>query len=485
MMSEVTDRVSLKMWRIAGALAAIAAQTLLYTRMGVVNSTTVAISYLLTILAIATGWGLVEAIVASLAGAFCISLFLPPIGVFWVSDPENWLAFAAFLTTSIIASQLSASAKKQAREATRRRLEMEKLYALSRALLLARTEDRVGRRLAQQIHEVFDVQGVAVFDGATEKVDRAGSQKIDIPESCLRTCAAHGSPYRDPATGVAILPIGLGGPQFGSLAFAAGSISETAQDSIANLAAVALERSRTQELASRADAARQSQELKSMLLDAIAHEFKTPLTSIKVAVSLLAADGDASRKEPLTIVEEETDRLESLITEAIETARIEAGKLRLDRQRHSVADLLRAALQKMTPALKEHGTRLEIPEDLPDVLVDQELFGLAIRQLVGNAVKYTRPESPINIRATAGNGMITIVVADRGPGIPEKDQARIFERFYRIPETASGVPGTGMGLAIAREVVEAHGGRLWLQSTPGQGSEFHLTLPCFDPESKP
>jgi len=479
------DRVSPRMWRIAGALGAIAAETILYTRMGVVNSTTVAISFLLTILAIATGWGLVEAIIASLAGALCISLFLPPVGIFWVSEPENWLAFAAFLTTGIIASQLSASVKKQAREATRRRREMEKLYALSRALLLARTEDSVGSRLAQQIHEVFGVDGVAVFDGATEEVYRAGSQEIAITESRLRTCAALGSPNRDPATGVAVLPISLGGPQLGSLAFAAGSISETAQDSIANLAAVALEHARTQELASRADAARQSQELKSILLDAIAHEFKTPLTSIKVAVSLLAGDGNPSGKEPLTIIDEETERLETLITEAIEMARIEAGKLRLERQRHSVTEVLHAALQKMTLALKEHGTCLEAPQGLPDVLVDLELLGLAIRQLVGNAVKYTQPESPIIIRATAGEGMITIVVADRGPGIPEKDRERIFDRFYRVPETASGVPGSGMGLAIAREVVEAHGGRLWLQSTPGQGSEFYLTLPCFNPETKP
>ena len=485
MISVIKNRISSKIWRIAGAVAAIALETVAFTRMGVVNGTTVAISFLLTILAIATGWGLVEAIIASLAGAICFSLFLPPVGVFWVSEPENWLAFAAFLSTGFIASQLSSSAKEQAREATRRRSEMEKLYELSRALLLARTEESVGRRLAQQIREVFGVQGVAVLDGVTEEVYRAGPQSVDVSEDRLRTCATHGSPYRDAATGVAILPISLGGPQFGSLALTAGLISEAAQNSIANLAAVALERSRAQELASRADAARQSQELKSMLLDAIAHEFKTPLTTIKVAVSLLAGDSDSSDREPLTIVEEETERLESLITEAIEMARIEAGKLRLERQRHSVKGVLHTALQKMKLALKEHAACLEIPEGLPDILVDQELFGLAIRQLIGNAVKYTQAESPITIRATAGNGMITIVVADRGPGIPEKDQARIFERFYRIPETASGVPGTGMGLAIAREVVEAHGGRLWLQSTPGQGSEFYLTLPCFNPETKP
>lgn len=149
----IKDRISANIWRIAGAIAAIAVETIAFTRMGVANSTAVAISFLLTILAIATGWGLVGAIIASLAGAICFSLFLPPVGIFWVSEPENWLAFAAFLTTGFIASQLSSSAKEQAREA-RRRSEMEKLYELSRALLQARTEESIGRRLAQQIHEV-------------------------------------------------------------------------------------------------------------------------------------------------------------------------------------------------------------------------------------------------------------------------------------------------------------------------------------------
>ena len=366
MISDVTNRVSLRMWRIAGAVAAIAAETILYTRLGVVNSTTVAISYLLTILAIATGWGLVEAIIASLTGAFCFSLFLPPVGIFWVSEPENWLAFAAFLTTGIIASQLSASAKRQAREATQRRREMEKAVCVEprasaaqcrRIVLDAIWRNKSMRSLASRVWQCsMGRQSRSTRQARKKSTHRKAASAPALPR------ALH---IAIPRRALWFCPLVLGDLSSAASLSRPDRFRETAQHSIASLAAVALERARTQELANRADAARQSQELKSMLLDAISHEFKTPLTSIKVAISLLTDEGDPSGKELLTIVEEETDRLESLITEAIETARIEAGKLRLDRQRHSVADLLSSALQKMTLTLKEHGACLEIPKISP------------------------------------------------------------------------------------------------------------------------
>src|SRR5262249_37768966 len=151
------------------------------------------------------------------------------------------------------------------------------------------------------------------------------------------------------------------------------------------------------------------------------------------------------------IVEEETDRLNDLVSESIEMARIEAGDLRLDRQRHSVGDLISSALRKMSSSLEEREVYVELADDLPDALADGELVGLAMRQLLNNAVKYTRPDSPITVRAQARNGSIIITVADSGPGIPEREQARIFDRFYRISGSSAGVPGTGMGLAIARD----------------------------------
>jgi two-component system sensor histidine kinase KdpD len=463
--------------RVAGALASIAALTLLYSRVIRANSTTVALSFLLAILGLATRRGLLEAIVASFAGALCFNyFFLPPVGTFTVADPENWVALGAFLVTAVVASQLSASARKRAREAARRQHEMERLYGLSRALLLLDTKGGVAGQLAGEIARVFRLPAVALSERATQQVHRAGPEDIGVPDGGLREAAERGTRSHDPAAAVSILPVTLGSLPLGSLAVRGEGVSGTALEAVASLAAIALERARAAELAGRAEAARQSEELKSTLLDALAHEFKTPLTSIKVAVSALLADEGAPPRELLTIVEEETDRLNALVSEAIQMARIDAGKMRLERRSQTVPDLVSSALGKMGSAAGERDLRLEIPDPFPDVVVDGELVGLVIRQLLGNALKYSEPDSPISIRAHGGDGWVTIAIHNRGPGISPEEQSRIFERFYRIAE--SGAPGTGMGLAIARNIVEAHGGRIWVESRPGEGSEFSFTIPC-------
>jgi signal transduction histidine kinase len=121
---------------------------------------------------------------------------------------------------------------------------------------------------------------------------------------------------------------------------------------------------------------------------------------------------------------------------------------------------------------------LDVPSSLPDVIADRELASLTIRQLMTNALKYSNPESPIQIRAVAENGFVKISVKDQGPGIPAREKSLIFERYYRLPQNAERVPGTGLGLHIARNIVEAHGGTIWVESQPGQGSEFFFTLPA-------
>jgi two-component system sensor histidine kinase KdpD len=468
---------------LAATLAIIAAITWFDFRVLAVNSTTAALTLLLATLAIATRWGLIPATAASVFGVLCVNyFFLPPVGTLTIADPQNWVALLSFLVTSIVASQLSASARNRATEATRRQREMEKLYALSRSLLLLdTTKASVASQLAYQIAQVFEIRAVVLFDRSSDRVCGGGLEEIGLAEAKLRDAAMQGTAFHDAATGVNVLPISLGGPPIGSLAVAAAPVSDAALHAIASLAAITLERARTQELASRAEAVRQNQELKSTLLDALAHEFKTPLTSIKAAVSSLLAEGDVPQKELLTIVEEETDRLDTLVTEAIQMARIEAGQVRLETQPQAVGEILSAALSRADRAIQDRELRVDVPDGLPEVLADRELVGLVIRQLVSNSLKYADPASPIEIRARAGEGCVTITVADRGPGIPEREQARIFERFYRMPSDSGGVPGTGMGLAIARDIIEAHGGALWVRSQAGEGSEFSFTLPCVRP----
>jgi two-component system sensor histidine kinase KdpD len=386
------------------------------------------------------------------------------------------VALAAFLLTAIVASHLSTSARRRALEATRRQVEMEKLYDLSRSLLLL---DKAGApgQVALQIAQVFDLPAVAVFDRTTDRLLSAGAEELAVSDMALRDAALQGTAREDTASGVSIMPLMLGGAPIGSLAVGSGNMSDTALRAVANLAAITLERGRSQAIALRAEAARQNQELKSTLLDALAHEFKTPLTSIKAAVSGILEAPAATHTELLNIVEEETDRLDALVNEAIQMARVEAGQVQLDRRPLGAADLIADAVRAAGRVLQEREVRVEVAPDLPEVLADRQLMLAVMRHLIGNSLKYAAPESPIELRAWSEEGGVTIAVKDRGPGIPAREQERIFERFYRSPRSATAAPGTGMGLAIARDIVEAHGGTLDVRSTPGAGSEFFFRIP--------
>jgi two-component system sensor histidine kinase KdpD len=339
------------------------------------------------------------------------------------------------------------------------------------------SRESITRQLTRHIRAISGIPAVAVFKAETGELCADGPPEVQFPESQMRECARGSEAERRTSTGLSVRPLSLAGPAFGSIAFINPSLSETALNAIAGLAAMALERARVQELAARVEASRQSERLKSTLLDAVAHEFKTPLTSIKAAVSLLEAGEGARRDELVSIIAEETEYLDGLLGEAIEKGRIEAGMLQLDRQPCQVADILAAAIRRMGPSLRDRNIREDIPSCMPDLLVDPHLIGLAIRQLISNAVKYTSPDLPIGISVTCGEGRVQITVEDAGPGIPESEQTRIFEHYYRIQATSSRVPGSGMGLPIARDIVEAHGGKLWVESAPVQGSRFHMTIP--------
>jgi two-component system sensor histidine kinase KdpD len=357
---------------------------------------------------------------------------------------------------------------------------MERLYELSRALMLVDKHSDTASQISQKIAQVFEVKAVAVFDRATDRVYRAGGLELPISDTRLRDSTLQSTAFHDQSANLAVLPLRLGGDTVGSLALYSGSTSDTALQAIANLAAIMMERARAEEAASRMEAARQNEAMKSMLLDALAHEFKTPLTSIKAAASSILDEKTPAQRELVTIIEEETDRLDSLVTETIRMARIEAGDLHLDRNPQVVTDLIRAALQKLRILLEDRDVRIEAEPALPKVIADSELIELTIRQLITNSLKYANPESPIVIRASAREGCVRISVTDSSPGIAAKDLLRIFERYYRVENSASRIPGTGMGLTIARDVVRAHGGEIGVESTEGQGSEFYFTLPIVE-----
>ena len=246
--------------------------------------------------------------------------------------------------------------------------------------------------------------------------------------------------------------------------------------SMANLVAIGLERSRAVEATARAEAARESSELRATVLDALAHEFKTPLTAMKAASSDLLAfeSGPPRSRELAEIIDEELDRLSALVTDAVHMLRIDAGDFTMHLGHHQVAPIVDAALRRFERHLDGHQVVQHVPAGLT-VDVDRDLLSLAFRQLLDNAIKYSPPTSVIEITAR-GEGVIEIGVRNSGATIPEREQARIFERFYRGVQ-ARHVPGTGMGLAIVQQIARAHGGTLRVASTPESGTTFTLSLP--------
>ncbi|HYL35800.1 MAG TPA: ATP-binding protein [Bryobacteraceae bacterium] len=466
--------------RTALVLVIVAAITWICFRLVAVNATTAGFAYLLAILFIAASWGLTESIVGSLAAVLAYNFFfLPPIGKLTIADPQNWVALFAFLATSITASQLSMRVRRRAIEATVRQKEMETLYAFSRSILLIQPTETVPKQLALQIARSFAASAIALYDRETGETYRSGPQDFPDLSEQLREAATQGTFFRDIAARIVITSVRLGAQPIGSLGLRSVDLSDSALQSLANLVAIGLERARAQNAASRAEAARQSDELKSTLLDAVAHEFKTPLTSIKAASTALLSPQrlqPEQERDLISVVDQEADRLSVLVTEAIQMARIEAGRVHLRRENYPVPELLQEVMEKLKPQADERSINLKIAPELPPVWVDRELIEVALRQLVDNALKYSPLESPVSLTAEAASGRVIVSVADHGPGIPESAQTRIFEKFYRA-EASRQIPGAGLGLVIAREIVHAHGGEIWVESKPGEGSIFRFSLP--------
>jgi two-component system, OmpR family, sensor histidine kinase KdpD len=473
--------------RILIALGFVAAVTFTCFRVIPVNATTAGFFYLVAILTIATVGGLVESTVASVAAMLCFNyFFFPPIGTFTVADPQNWVALFAFLATSLTASQLSARAKRRTKEVLERQSEMERLYSLSRALLLADTTRSMARQIVQQIAQAFELPAVALYDRNSAEMYRTGADDMPDIEGKMRDAAVRSTLFRDENSGLVVTPIRLGGQPIGSLAMRGVSLSDPALQSLLNLVAIGLERALSQEAVNRAEVARRSEELKSTLLDAIAHEFKTPLTSIKaVTTDLLSAPSDEMQqhqRELIGFADEGADRLSKLVTEAIQLARIEGGKFQLNREIQFPRSLVSAALRQMKSLIDGREIRVSMEDDLPLVWVDAELIQMVIAHLIDNALKYSPSGTPVEIGARVSKQSVIVSVVDRGMGITEQEQSRIFDKFYRGSKEQN-LKGTGMGLAIAREIIRAHGEDVWVTSKPGEGSEFCFSLPIAPPSS--
>lgn len=485
----LSGRACIRALRVSACLALILAITWVAFFAVQVNPLIVGFTYVLAILVVAARWGLVESLATSVAAMLCLNyFFLPPIRSLTLVDPQNWVALFVFMVIAVTASTLSSSVRQRSAEAQARTVEMESLYQLSLSLMLVDTTRDIGPQITEHIKTQFSLQAVAYCDGLTREISFAGEETQRFDQETLRTISmGEGSWFigRKQSTSnsgeVIVAPVVLGGRILGSLGIAGPPLSEPALQAVANLTAISIEHARQQIAAGRVEVARQNERLKGILLDALAHDFITPLTSIKSAITTVRSEYGHEPEEDdfLAVVEEEADKLGGLVTETVDMARIEPGRTRIQRRQLSVAELIGASVNRMKSALDGRPLEVQIQDGISSVNADPDMIGLALRQLLGNAIKFSPPGSKIAIYAQQANEIVTMKVRDQGPGVPPDEAAAIFERFYRGRRTQEWSPGTGMGLSIARDIITAHRGRLWVENVPEAGAQFSFTLPIF------
>jgi len=297
-------------------------------------------------------------------------------------------------------------------------------------------------------------------------------------ETVLRSTLLRGEPITQ--GGVSYVPLRLGMRTVGALGASGDELSREALDALGGLAGLAIERARALEALSKHRAEQEHERLRSALLDSVTHEFRTPLTSIKASVTTLLSSAnldDRGRRDLLTVIDEETDRLNRLVGEAAEMAQLDSGMFKLDLHSHSIWDALEPALQDAKSSLENHPVEVISAPDLPRVRIDVDRIREVLMHLLENAGKYSGKGSPIKVTSEGQGDRVVTSVADRGPGIDSFEQSLIFEKFYRGQNQRYTAPGTGMGLAIAKVIVEAHGGTIGVVSQLGSGSVFSFSLP--------
>ena len=466
--------------RFAAALGIVVAIVLVYRKVFVVNQTTVALTFLLAILAVSTVWGIAVSAFMSVASMFAFNyFFLPPVGQLTIADPQNWVALFAFLATSLIASELGTRARRQTEEAEIRRQDVERLYAFSQRLLVSGNVMSLLNAIPNHVVETFGVGAAALYVDYKQKFYRS-SGASHFSEEELKQATAREEPVTDANRALTFVPVRLGGRSIGSLGISGRRLSRETLDALGTMIGIAFERARAIEDLGKTEAAREGERLKSALLDSVTHDFRTPLTSIKASVtSLLSEPGDtgAGQRELLTVIDEECDRLNQLVGDAAEMARLDSGEFELQLEPNSIGEIVAAALQHCKSLLGNRPIQLNIPTDLPPVRADFDRVKDALVRLIENANVYTPREQPITIGAEITGDQLTVSVADRGHGIDQMEQSLIFDKFYRGKDQRYLVQGTGMGLPIAKAIVEAHGGTIGVTSQLGSGSVFSFTLP--------
>jgi len=521
MTKELIARATMVAPRYLIAIAAVAAMSLLIGLVeGAVRIANVSMLYLIVVLAVATRLGSGPAVLASVVAFLTFDwFFVEPLHTFTVADPGEWISLLLFLVTAVFTGELAADQRRRAYEAAQREREAVLLFDVLRLLTdpnvdeaLSSAAERIRAELGLSAVGIqLTVEGRQRTVAAGDEDGRALARPLHAASADvlsggrLPTARERGRPGRwlrvvPPSRGEAgiaerrrhVLPVRIGERAAGQLVVVRrrGTRPLGEQDSrflsvvAAQLASVA-ERAELQRDATEAEVLRQANELKTALLSAVSHDMRTPLASIKAAAGSLGQSdvdwSDTESAEFAASIEQQADRLDRIVANLLDLSRMEAGALQPQLALHDVGALIEDVLGRLRERTAGHTLRVSIDDDLPPASLDYVEIDQVLSNLVENAAKYAPRGSVIEIAARAARGMIEIEVADHGPGIPPESAARIFEPFFRVRR--EGPTGIGLGLAVAKGLVEAHGGTIAARDREGGGARFTFTLPTQGPVS--
>jgi two-component system sensor histidine kinase KdpD len=443
-----------------------------------VNLTTISFIYLLLVIAMALFCGFWQASLTSLLAASCLDYFFTaPVFHFAVNDPKEWVALGVFQISALVISRLSAKELRSSAEATLNRTGMEQLYELSRNSLLLDLGQRPGPQLAVLIQRIFDARAVALFDLNLDRQDRVGEWD-EGEENIARECYLSETARDEPITGTWRRLLLAGPGPVGALVVR-GQLSPLIVDALASLAAMSIDRYQSFEKEERAENASKAEQLRAAVMDALAHELKTPLTAVQTASSGLLELGALTnpQRDLVSLINDEAIRLNDLCTRLLLTAKLEAGKVGLETDDVNVRKLVTEVVEAQRSRAGDERVHVDIEDRALTVRVDRALLAMILAQYIDNARKYAAPDTAINVAVRISRNEVIFSVHNLGSTIRIEDRERVFDRFFRSTDLKDSVPGTGIGLSVVRKAAQAHHGHVWVISDDKEGTTFFLSLP--------
>jgi two-component system sensor histidine kinase KdpD len=454
--------------------------------------------YLLGVMIAAVRLGRGPSVLSAALGVAAYDFFfVPPTHTFAVHDVKYFLTFAMMFGVGLLLSELTARIKRQERDARRREESTSVLYALSRDLGGLQSLEQAASLVAGHAAEVFDAKAFVLTRNGGNELRTLSSAPRDISLDPKELGVAKWA-YEHarlaglgtdtlPGSSTLCAPLSIGSTALGVLALeprehtSLGVEQRAFLEAYCRQAAFAFERIRLAEGARNATLRARTEEMRSTLLSAVSHDLRTPLAAITGAATTLRDDRAltaGTKTELLDSVCEEAERLERLVANLLDMTRLDSGAVVLKRDWVPLDEIVSSALARLDARLGKRDVLVHLPEDLPLISVDPVLFGQLFVNLFENAAKYTPPASTIEVRAHAEGPFLIVEVLDRGPGLPDGTESRVFEKFYRGPHT--GIGGVGLGLPICRGIAEAHGGSIEAENRPDGGALFRVRVPLMD-----